>query len=437
MRIHTIPVDKQRNIIYFPDSINFFVVNDSTAKLARHIADGEEYEVVKGEFPDLSAETYNAFKSKLTFTNSSTTANVSSRQLDRLIINISNDCNMRCKYCYANCGVYGGPKSLISSETLDKTLKLFYSLFDAIGIIQLFGGEPTLNIEAIETACQYLKSHNCQTHIGIVTNASLINEKLIKIVNEFDLNVTVSVDVEKVHDLLRSFPNNQPSWEIIKNNIHLLQDNTRQPTQIELTYTKVHEDENISIVDILHELQQEYGNIPVHVTPVCSENTQYHLPNRRAFIDSVHDIFEANKRGEKLNYSWLKSYELFLKHRQKFDYFCGACISTLSVSTTGEIYPCFYFIDKPEYKIANVKDDAESVEDSIKQARKQYFSSAKYNLKKCKNCFANTLCRGCLGANLDEMNDPFIASDEQCEMTKKMIENILKELAVYSKNKGN
>ena len=58
----------------------------------------------------------------------------------------------------------------------------------------------------------------------------------------------------------------------------------------------------------------------------------------------------------------LKAYELALKHKIPFDYFCGAGISTLAVSTRGDIYPCFYFIDNEKFKIGNVFESKDKIQ---------------------------------------------------------------------------
>lgn len=420
-----IPVRKNENIVFVPQSINYFLANDSTVELVKRI--DEDYEDIKCAFPGLTEEIYYELKNKINEVNKNRRLSYPETQLDRLIINISNDCNMRCKYCYANQGTYGGTKNMMEIECLQKVLHTFFDIFDTIGLIQLFGGEPTMNLKAIEYAGAYIKDHGYSTELGLVTNGTNITEHFMAIVNAYKIKVTVSVDVEKTHDCLRPFPQDAPSWNLIKNNIHKLQRYTGEPSQIEFTYTKVHEDNDLSISKILRELQSEYGNIPVHIAPVCSEDIRYHLPTREVFTKSVQDIYDLKEHGEKLTYSTLKSIELSLKHKMPFDFFCGAGISTLAIAVHGDIYPCFYFIDNDNFKIANIYDIKTDIKQAILDKRNALLHHPKESNVKCSNCFAKAVCTGCLGANYTDTGDPFLPCKDHCEMTKSMVEAILKK----------
>ena len=46
------------------------------------------------------------------------------RVIDRITIHVSNDCNLRCKYCYASGGSYGKARSIMSTETAKKNRRL-------------------------------------------------------------------------------------------------------------------------------------------------------------------------------------------------------------------------------------------------------------------------------------------------------------------------
>lgn len=425
METHIIPISDNKNIIFVPVSINYFIADNKTVELVKRIDDG--YENIRDLFPGLTIGAYDKVKNILYEKNTKRKVSISEQQLDRLIINVSNDCNMSCKYCYANQGTYGESKNFISLECLEKTLDVFYCIFKKIGLIQLFGGEPTMNMKAIEFSGEYLKKNKYKTRLGLVTNATIVNDTFIEMINEYDIYVTVSVDVEKTHDSLRPFPNNSKSWNLVKSNIHKLQKETSQPSQIEFTYTKMHEDKNLRICDVLAELKEEYGNIPVHIAPVCSTNSAYHLSNRNSFVQSVDDIYRLKEKGCELTYSTLKAFELSLKHKIPFDYFCGAGISTLAVSTHGDIYPCFYFIDNQNFKAGNVYDIVSDIKRGILEKRNAIYDKPKEKTQKCKNCFAKSVCTGCLGANYTETGDPFMPDNSHCTMTKNMIESILRK----------
>ena len=245
MKVKVIPVKKNKNIIYVPENIEYFLADDPTADVVQHLELG--YENIKNRFPNLTLEEYEELNSSINKNNPNSITHIPDRQLDRLIINISNDCNMRCKYCYANQGTYGSEKNMISIECLAQTLNTIFGIFKEVGLIQLFGGEPTLNIPAIKFVGQYLLENNRKTKLGMVTNATIVNEQLIELIKKYDIKLTVSVDVERLHNDLRPFPANQPSWEKVRKNIHRLKAETGQPSQFEVTYTKLHEDAGLTL----------------------------------------------------------------------------------------------------------------------------------------------------------------------------------------------
>lgn len=388
MRVKTFKFKDNKKIVFLPDSLRFFMTTPDTAKIMEMISAGASVKDIQSEFSDFPENCYRNFSKKLSEV-SSNKIHTNMSHLGRLVINVSNDCNMRCRYCYANGGSYKNKRNLITRENLTRTLDLFYELFHSIEVIQLFGGEPTLNLEAIRNVGEYVYTHNYQTQVGFVTNGTLINDDLIEIINKYHMNVTVSIDVEQLHNELRPFNNNRPSYNLIRKNILYLQQHTSQPSQFEITYTKRHIDQRISILDIIRELSSQFGNVPIHIAPVCSENPEFKLLTHEAFVNSVEEVFNAKRQGECVNYSMLNTLELNLKHHFIQEYVCGAGVSTLAVSTIGEIYPCFYFIDNPDFCIGNIYDSKEAIFQKLQNTREYYLA----HKKKQNRCMQSMFCK--------------------------------------------
>jgi uncharacterized protein len=70
--------------------------------------------------------------------------------LSRLTINSTQTCNLGCKYCYALGGDYGGSAIQISPELAVAKLRDAAQAHNVIKLVQFIGGEPLLNIRAIE-----------------------------------------------------------------------------------------------------------------------------------------------------------------------------------------------------------------------------------------------------------------------------------------------
>ena len=70
-----------------------------------------------------------------------------------LTLNISNTCNMKCAYCFANYGNYHSQDKIMSIETACRAVDRCISYYGNIGEIKFFGGEPMLakdSVEAVE-----------------------------------------------------------------------------------------------------------------------------------------------------------------------------------------------------------------------------------------------------------------------------------------------
>ena len=68
--------------------------------------------------------------------------------LKKVVINISNSCNLSCTYCYADGGNYGMMNRLMDIDTADKIIDQLNSRgIQCIKRLILFGGEPFLNID--------------------------------------------------------------------------------------------------------------------------------------------------------------------------------------------------------------------------------------------------------------------------------------------------
>ncbi|MBQ9319290.1 MAG: 4Fe-4S cluster-binding domain-containing protein, partial [Acidaminococcaceae bacterium] len=72
--------------------------------------------------------------------------------LKSLCLHVAHDCNLRCKYCFAGTGDFGGKRELMSAETGRKAID-----FAITGSrkrrnleIDLFGGEPLVNFSVVK-----------------------------------------------------------------------------------------------------------------------------------------------------------------------------------------------------------------------------------------------------------------------------------------------
>ena len=140
--------------------------------------------------------------------------------LKSLCLHVAHDCNLRCKYCFAGTGDFGGKRELMSAETGKKAID-----FAITGSrkrhnleIDLFGGEPLVNFGVVKEIIQYARKRegeaNKNIKLTLTTNGTLLNDEIIEFLNENRVMVVLSLDGGKeMHDAMRPFPNQTGSYD--------------------------------------------------------------------------------------------------------------------------------------------------------------------------------------------------------------------------------
>jgi len=447
--LHFISIDSETTVIFFPDTKRFIKVNKGGHHLVRAISNDIPYHDISNDL-NISVEDYEVYKEKI-YSLANCTRNgknifrnmhineMNIKTLERLVIHVTNDCNLRCKYCYAHGGAYGGTRSMLSEDMADIILDSFYSQFERIVNVQLFGGEPLMNIKVMERICEYVRfkdlQRNQKTNIALVTNATLIDDEFISIVKKYEIHITISYDGEvNVNNLLRPYEDGScTSNDILNNTLRLYKEtNHSQPETIEVTYTQYHIENNIKIVQIIDNIKSMLENTSVHLVPVSSEeDCSYSIKDLQPFAESIDEIFNNTDKV----YSYSIADRIFYglnKEYQPSRHICVAGNSTLSVSVEGDVYPCFMFTNQDSLCLGNVKDSNLFKSEKFKSKLKKIgeFSDKTKN-PECKKCFIRSLCVGCLGLNASHNQDHFEINHKICNMFRNMAEHAIKQ---YIKN---
>lgn len=109
---------------------------------------------------------------------------------------------------------------------------------------------------------------------------------------------------------------------------------------------------------------------------------------------------------------------------QKKEEICPAGRDLISVSTKGDLYPCFMFIDEEKFKLMNINDPLFSREE-IEKKTEIYRKYQKKMSNSCKDCFAINVCSGCMGHNYYSTGSAFQSPDSTCETTREILRKVL------------
>ena len=139
-----------------------------------------------------------------------------------LCLHIAHDCNLACKYCFAEEGEYHGRRALMSFETGKKALDfLVRESGNRVNLeVDFFGGEPLMNWQVVKDLVIYGRSLEEANHkkfrFTLTTNGVLLNNDVLEFANKEMSNIVLSIDGRKeVHDFMRPHRGGQGSYDEI------------------------------------------------------------------------------------------------------------------------------------------------------------------------------------------------------------------------------
>jgi uncharacterized protein len=323
--------------------------------------------------------------------------------LGRLTLNISNACNLWCSYCYADHGHYHAPKSFMSVEQVNSILAKLALLYDAVSVVQFFGGEPLLNLsaiqaagEAFEAAAQGGSTRRVPKFVA-TTNGTLSTPQILETLRRWEMELTISWDGPKeVHDGSRPMLGNGSSYERIVETIARLRD-LEIPYDIECTYNRRHLAAGVSVTDLMDFFHEATGQRVFHIAPVSlpaprrnqatvslqmvfrgeavSQQEQDYIPveeliplYREATRYTVRNLFAS--RGPLL--AMANGIVEQIANRKPNPTYCPAFFHQLSIATDGSVYPCFMFIGDPKFRLGNILTDEFPTQDSTALFRRYF-----------------------------------------------------------------
>jgi uncharacterized protein len=433
-KIHLIKGKKDKNIFYYYPTFSLITVSDILYDILTKIINGESYETIKQDY-NIETEAIHQIISKLNDVltaeeiaiNNKISINAEhnindnrKRNINRITLHVSNDCNLRCKYCYANGGNYNLPKGLMNYKTADEFISFCIDNFDYIDGIVFFGGEPLLNVEIIDYICSRfykLKEDNIINYIpnfGIITNGTIMNDKVLSILKKYIQFITVSIDGSKnVNDYNRQFANNEGSYDKISKFIKTIKTESEIKIKYEATYTQFHVDSNISETDVQSFLKQEFDLKGTLVNDTLS-------PPKRNNVDSESVYYEGFEGV------------LFALVSKKRKEMCPVGRNIVAISTIGDIYPCHMNNGLKHLSLGSISGDNIFNNPHYYYSKFPYLNSVlKFN-EPCISCWAQAICGGCamkwfFDDNINEYKT--IPNSQLCVSNQKHIEKILLRIA--------
>ena len=345
-----------------------------------------------------------------------------------LCLHVAHDCNLRCKYCFADTGEFHGHRSIMSAEVGKKAIDFVIANSGERKNIELdyFGGEPLMNFEVVKEITEYAKKegekHGKNFRFTITTNGVLLDEKVKEYVNENMSNVVLSLDGKKeTNDRMRYRVDGSGSYDtIVPKFIDLAESRNQVNYYVRGTFTSknLHFSE-----DVLH--MADLGFKQTSVEPVVAPETEdyalkkEHLPVIFEEYDKLAEEYVKRRReGRGFNFFHfmidLEQGPCVIKRLSG----CGSGHEYLAVTPEGDIYPCHQFVGNEKFKMGNVFEGITKPE-----IKEMFEKSNVYTKPKCADCFAKFYCSGGCPANAYNFNSDIDKPYElACDMERKRVE---------------
>ncbi len=345
-----------------------------------------------------------------------------------LCLHIAHDCNLRCRYCFADEGEYHGKRALMSYETGKAALDFLIANSGNRRNLEVdfFGGEPTMNFQVVKDLVAYgreqEKVFDKRFRFTLTTNGVLLNDEIMEFANREMANVVLSIDGRKeVNDKMRPFANGSGSYDLIVPKFQKFAESRNQTDYyVRGTFTRHNLDFS---KDVLH--LADLGFKQISVEPVVAQPEDDYAIREE-------DLPRLFEEYDKLAEEMVKRH----KHGDDFQFFhfmidleggpcvikrlsgCGSGTEYLAVTPWGDLYPCHQFVGNEKFCMGNVMEGVKNID-----LREEFSSCNVYSKEKCQNCFAKFYCSGGCAANSYNFHGNIRdAYDIGCALQKKRVE---------------
>ena len=306
-----------------------------------------------------------------------------------LCLHIAHDCNLACKYCFAEEGEYHGRRALMSYEVGKKALDFLIANSGTRRNLEVdfFGGEPLMNWQVVKDLVAYgreqEKLHDKHFRFTLTTNGVLLNDE----VQEFQ-KLAESRNQEKYY-IRGTFTRNN------------------------LDFSK----------DVEH--FADLGFKQMSIEPVVGDDTEPYAIQK----EDLPQIFEEYDKLAKFLIEREKSGRGFNFFHFMIDLEGGPCVSKrlsgcgsgteyLAVTPWGDFYPCHQFVGQEEFLMGNVDEGITKPE-----IAEEFRGCSVYSKESCRTCFARFYCSGgCMANSYKFHNTIHDTYEVSCEMERKRVE---------------
>ena len=333
------------------------------------------------------------------------------QRLCQVQLSVAATCNLRCRYCYATDRREGNHPLL--------TLSDYKHLIDDILTISphisfsLTGGEPLVNADCIAIGA-YIRERGCE--VDLLTNATLISEQNIDDIARTFYRVSISIDgsTAALHDSFRGRGAHERAMRAIR-----LLENRDVDYALSMTVNR----HNINDVEAMaHKYGRRLTFQPLFPAGNAKQGDDISITGRQ-YYEALRCAHGVNPLG--YCESTLDESRCAKRHK------CAIGGAELSVSPTGDVYPC-QLLHYPEFLLGNVHEQPLSELYRTSDVVRRCAGMTVDRIEGCRDCFLRYVCGGACRARAYHECGDIMTSGSFCEYEREaFIDGILR---IYSHN---
>jgi len=370
--------------------------------------------------------------------------------MEKLIIQLTQNCNLKCSYCPYN-GTYENrsySNKKINLETIKKSIDYFLAHSQSTKQIAVafYGGEPLLEMDLLKSAVEYIRqvSAGRDVYLTLTTNGTLLNDDNIEYFQQNEIYISVSLDGSKeFHDANRVFHNGKGSFDVIMEKLfHIKQKYPVFFSQLSIN-SVINTNNNLSCSIEFFNAEEVLDQVTLQMNKVSELNALNEVDYNEEFkmiddyevyksflnmLGSISDhhvsrLYQLHKGSVNIVYKTLRPFEI----KGKELHVSGQCmpgVSRLMVDVEGNFYPCERVSEKS--KIMNIGN----VEQGIDVEKSRYLLNiGKLTEQDCINCFATNMCKMCIAWVDGDIELSVQKKRKHCDKVKK---EIIKEIRLIT-----
>ncbi len=408
-------------------------LHECDEKTADYLA-GKPVEITDGELKEILSDIEGLKSQGLLYADEPAAYPMKSREAKALCLHVSHDCNLRCKYCFADEGAYHSVRETMSFETAKAAIDFLLKESGSRKVLEadFFGGEPLMNLDVVKRTVYYAKEEAAKRNkkflFTTTTNGLLLDDDTIEFFNAEMENVVLSLDGRKeIHDEVRKTVNGKGSFDAVIGKIKkFVKARGDKHYYVRGTFTAKNLDFSKDVLFLADEGFDSLSVEPVVTDIPDLQIREEHLPVIEKEYETLCDEYVRREAaGKGFNFFHfnvdLEGGPCLSKRVSA----CGAGNEYFSVVPNGDIYPCHQFAGDKKWRMGNVFEGRID-----KDLREKFAKSCLFTRKKCGDCFAKFICSGGCNANNYHYNGDIDEPYEMtCAMMKKRIECAMHVLA--------